>query len=64
MELAKPILGRKHVFFMDNLFSSPLLFLDLLQKGTYAVGTLGVNRKNLNKDVPYTAVDRPLSQLG
>ena len=45
MSLTKTIHGRGHIITCDNFFTSVPLFLQLLQEGTMATGTLKSNRK-------------------
>ena len=45
MRICRPFYQNHHIF--DNFFSSPKLFIDLLQRGTYACSTVRVNRKAL-----------------
>ena len=40
-ELTRKIEGRGHKLYMDNFFSSPKLFDDLLKKQIYCCGTVG-----------------------
>ena len=40
-------LRKGYTVYMDNYYSSPLLFKDLLAAGTTASGTLCINRKNV-----------------
>ena len=46
MDLLSPYLGKGHWVFTDNYYTSPLLFMDLLAKKTYATGTIRQNRRN------------------
>ena len=46
MDLVDPYLGKGHWLFTENYYSSPALFLDLLEHNTYATGTVRPNRKN------------------
>ncbi len=43
MKLVEPFLNKGYSVYMDNFYSSPLLFEDLLSKNTCAVGTLRTN---------------------
>jgi len=47
MNLMTDYLDKHHVVVMDNYFTSVPLFTDLLERQTYACGTLRVNRKYL-----------------
>ena len=49
-DLVRPIDGRFHIANMDNYFSSPELFCDLLETETYARGTVRADRKQFPKD--------------
>jgi hypothetical protein len=44
-DLMKDLVGRGHIVTTDNYFTSVPLFLDLLESGTMATGTLRANRK-------------------
>ena len=44
--LLEPYMGKGHWVFMDSYYSSPKLFKDLLDKSTFATGTLRHNRKS------------------
>lgn len=46
MKLVQPFLDKGHTVYMDNFYSSPELFLDLLVRKTTAVGTVRQNRKH------------------
>ncbi|KAG8179719.1 hypothetical protein JTE90_006624 [Oedothorax gibbosus] len=51
-EMIKCLSGRGHKLFMDNCYSSPNLFLDLLKEDKMnCVGTIKIKRKNFPKDV-------------
>ena len=50
-KLMKELLGKGHQLFMDNYYSSPQLFLDLIAKDTHAVGTVRMNRKHMPKAI-------------
>lgn len=49
--LTRPLVGKFHHVFMDNFFTSPALFHDLLQDGVYACGTIRSNRKGFPQDL-------------
>ena len=49
-DLMAPIEGRHHIVNMDNFFTSPALFTDLLEKGVYARGTMRTNRRHYPRD--------------
>ena len=49
MKLMESLPGRGHVVYTDNFYSSPVLFKDLLAKGTLASGTVRTNRRNFPK---------------
>lgn len=51
MELSKNILGKGYTLYLDNWYSSPNLFLNLLKNDTNAVGTVRNNRKNMLKEL-------------
>jgi len=46
-DMTEKIWNRNHHIYMDNYFSSPALFCDLLNKGTYCCGTVRMNRKGM-----------------
>jgi len=46
-ELTRKIEGRGHKLYMDNFFSSPELFDDLVKKQIYCCGTFRPNRKGM-----------------
>ena len=46
-ELLRGLENRGHTVIMDNFFSSVLLFINLLGKGTYATGTVKADRIGL-----------------
>jgi len=50
-ELTRKIEGRGHKLYMDNFFSSPKLFDDLLKKQIYCCGTVSPNRKGMPQDL-------------
>ena len=50
MELANEYLDSQHVMIMDNYFTSVPLFSGLLDRSTYACGTVNVNRKYLPEE--------------
>lgn len=45
MELLSSYFGKKHWVFVDNFYSIPTLFIDLLKCDTYATGTVKPTRK-------------------
>ena len=49
--LTRPLVGKHHHIFMDNFFTSPALFMDLLQDGIYACGTVRTNRRGFPQDL-------------
>ena len=46
IDLLNSFLGKGHWVFTDNYYSSPELFLDILNHGTYVTGTVRSNRKH------------------
>jgi hypothetical protein len=50
-ELTKKIQGRGHKLYMDNYFSSPVLFDDLATKQIYCSGTVRPNSKGMPQDL-------------
>lgn len=51
--------GRGHVIIMDNFFTSPRLFMELLKRGFWATGTCKKNRKGF----PTSLAGFPNNQL-
>jgi len=50
-ELMRKIEGRGHKLYMDNFFSSPELFDDLVKKQIYCCGTVRPNRIGMPQDL-------------
>jgi hypothetical protein len=46
MDLLEDLQDEGRVLYVDNYFTSPILFEDLYERGTYASGTARVNRKH------------------
>lgn len=51
LTLVKDLLNQGHCVFMDNFYSSPSLYRQLLDNQTDAVGTVRVTRKNMPPDL-------------
>ena len=51
MRLVKPYLKKGHKLFVDNYYTSPILFHDLRELGTGGCGTLRANRKGVPDDI-------------
>ena len=47
LNLMQPYLNRWHKVYMDNFYSSPELFCELLEKETYAFGTVRSDPRGL-----------------
>ncbi|KAJ8370085.1 hypothetical protein SKAU_G00101130 [Synaphobranchus kaupii] len=47
MTLLAPHLGKGHILYVDNWYSSPMLFQHLLYQGTGACGTVRLNRRGM-----------------
>lgn len=47
MELITPYLDKGYICHLDNWYSSPSLYTRLLERNTYAIGTVRPNRKNM-----------------
>ncbi|KAJ8368718.1 hypothetical protein SKAU_G00087460 [Synaphobranchus kaupii] len=47
MTLLDPHLGKGHVLYVDNWYSSPMLFQHLLHQGTGPCGTVRLNRRGM-----------------
>jgi hypothetical protein len=50
-DMTRNIFGKGHHIYMDNYFSSPVLFEDLYKVKTYACGTVRGNRKGLPETI-------------
>ena len=59
MKLMSRYLNKKHKLFTDNFYTSPLLFKDLLENGTYACGTIHTNRKFFPNELKSPSLKRP-----
>jgi hypothetical protein len=57
-ELMRKIEGRDHKLFMDNFFSSPELFDDLVKKQIYCCGTVRPNRKGMPQDLKLKTTEK------
>lgn len=51
MRLINPYLGKCHKLFVNNYYTSPILFHDLYQQKTGACGTLRTNRRGVPADL-------------
>ena len=49
MSLLKDLYNKGYHVYVDNFYTSPALFLDLLQNGIEACGTVRNDRKGLSK---------------
>jgi len=58
-KLLEPCLHKGYTVYMDNYYSSPLLFKDLFAAGTTATGTLRTNRKNFPENFKQKFGDVP-----
>jgi hypothetical protein len=47
MNLMEPLHGRGHMVFIDNFFTSVKLLVDMVERGTYATGTVRSSRIGL-----------------
>jgi len=50
-ELTRKIEGCGHKLYMDNFFSYPELFEDLVKKQIYCCGNVRLNRKGMSQDL-------------
>lgn len=57
-DMVKGLERKHHHVYMDNYFTSVLLFCILLQLGVYATGTVRTNRKGWPKQLPSKCVKR------
>ena len=51
MDLIEQYQHKAHCLFVDNFYSSPKLFIDLLEKEVYCTGTIRTNRKMFPKEL-------------
>ena len=51
MTLLHDLLGKGYTVYMDNYYTSPTLFRELIANNTDAVGTVRLNRKNIPADL-------------
>lgn len=51
MRLINPYLGKGHKLYVDNYYTSPILFHDLFHRQTGACGTMRANRKGVPADL-------------
>lgn len=49
LDLCKDFVNKNHLLFVDNFFTSPLLFIKLKQQNIFACGTVNPNRKHMPK---------------
>ena len=65
-ELVISLLGmypeKGYIIYMDNYYSSPYLFYNLLSKNTAACGTIRIPRKELPKDICTAKFKKPGEQ--
>lgn len=59
-DLTRKIIGKKHVVYMDNFFSSPKLYEDLEKDQIYCTGTVRANRQGM----PAAVKNKKLKQRG
>lgn len=57
VELMDPYLDKGYICYVDNWYSSPSLFVRLLQRNTYAVGTVRSNRKNMPTEMKHSTLE-------
>ena len=58
MRLIQPYLGNGHKLFVDNYYTSPILFHDLYPQQTGACGTMRVNRKGVPAELKTTKLKK------
>ena len=63
MKLMQKYLNKGHTLFTDNFYTSPKLFLDLLNDGTYACGTIPQNQKYFPDELKNTYLNRSAYQF-
>ena len=59
MELVQKYLQKGHALFTDNFYTSPQLYLDMLNNGTYACGIIRQNRKYYPSELRHITRKRP-----
>lgn len=59
MKLMQKYLNKEHKLFTDNFYTSPKLFLELLNNRTYACGTIRTNRKYFPDELKHITLKRP-----
>lgn len=60
MDMVEDLTEEGRVVYMDNFYSSPILFRNLYNRGTYASGTIRTNRLHY----PSTELDASAKQKG
>ncbi|GFR13151.1 piggyBac transposable element-derived protein 4 [Trichonephila clavata] len=58
MKMVEPFLGKGYTLFLDNWYSSPQLYLNLLKKKMNVIGTVRSNRKNMPKTLSLQKLKR------
>ncbi len=59
MKLMEKYLNKGHTLFTDNFYTSPLLYQDLKNNGTYDCGTIRTNRKHFPTALKHLSLKRP-----
>ena len=59
MKPMQKYLNKGHALFTDNFYTSPLLYQDLLNNGTFACGTVRINRKHFPTALKHLSLKRP-----
>jgi len=59
MKLMEKYLNKGHTLFTDNFYTSPLLYQDLKNNGTYTCGTIRTNRKHFPTALKHLSLKRP-----
>ncbi|MEO0686422.1 MAG: hypothetical protein AAFY76_15625 [Cyanobacteria bacterium J06649_11] len=58
MVLMEPFVGKGHVLFTDNFYTSPLLAKHFLNHSTHLCGTIKFTRKNFSKDISKEVLEK------
>ena len=56
--LMRNFLGKGHILFTDNFYTSPSLATFLLHNNTHLVGTIRSNRYNYSKDIVHEHLEK------
>ena len=62
--LFKDLYGRRHIVTTNNFFTLVPLFLDLLEKGVMAIGTLRANKKYVSRALFAKSITKKKTWVG